>query len=81
MKEIEAYRARIKQAATIDEKKAIATELHRLANTFNEDQKAEYASAMNLLRNDILAQLQEMEPLMQRAEELLNRIESRVPQP
>lgn len=81
MKEIEVYRDRIRQAATIEEKEAIAAELHRLADTFGEARQAEYASAMSLLRDDIAVRLAEMEPLVKRANELLNRIKSRVPQP
>lgn len=81
MKEVEEYRNRIRAAKTLDEKKAIAAELHQLADTFNESQQKEYRLAMRTIEDGILVKLQAIEPYAQRAEELISRIKSRVPQP
>ncbi|GAB4028236.1 hypothetical protein [Spirosoma koreense] len=80
MKEIEEYRRRIQQASTLEEKKAIAAELHRLADTFDESQQQEYQSAMGALKNDLITRLETMDPYIQQAEELVARIKARVPQ-
>ena len=80
MNEVEEYRDRIRQATSIEEKQAIAAELHRLAETFDESKKAAYELAMKKLREDIADRLDAVTPYAKRAEELLNRIKSRVPQ-
>ncbi len=80
MNEIEAYRSRIRQAVSVEEKQAIAAELHRLADTFDATKKAAYEQAMEKLREDIADRLDAAAPYARRAEELLNRIKSRVPQ-
>jgi hypothetical protein len=81
MKEVEQYRNRVREAATLDEKKAIAAELHRLADTFNESQREEYRLAMHSIDEEIVAKLEAIAPYAQQAEELISRIKSRVPQP
>lgn len=81
MKEVEEYRNRIRAAQTLDEKKAIAAELHHLADTFNESQREEYQLAMRAIKDDIAVKLESIAPYAQRAEELISRIQSRVPQP
>lgn len=80
MKVVEEYQKRIRPAATLDEKKALAAELHRLSDTFNESQREEYQSAMAAIRDDIADKLEALTPHVQRAEALLARIKSGVSQ-
>lgn len=73
MQIIDEYRTRIHQANTLEQKKALAAELHQLSDSFTESQKAEYEHAMRKLRRDIAYQLEAIEPISQRAEAILSR--------
>ena len=73
MKEIDEYRNRIRQAVSTEEKKAIAAELHQLAEAFDGPKRAEYELAMQKLREDIQERMKDIDPLVKRAEAILNR--------
>ncbi|MVM38226.1 hypothetical protein GO730_12655 [Spirosoma sp. HMF3257] len=73
---VDEYRNRIRKATNLDEKKAIAAELHQLANTFDEVQRSNYEQAMQELRSDIVLQLEVIDPISRRAEAILSRYSS-----
>lgn len=80
MEIIEAYRVRIRQATSTDEKQAIAAELHQLADTFDEPTKAAYRLAMKKLRDDIADRLEAVGPRAEQATEIISRLQSQVSQ-
>ncbi|WP_168207867.1 hypothetical protein [Spirosoma sp. KCTC 42546] len=73
---VDEYRNRIRKATNLDEKKAIAAELHLLADTFDKVQRSNYEQAMQELRSDIAFQLEVIDPISQRAEAILSQYSS-----
>lgn len=73
MKIVDDYRTRIQQADTTEQKRALAGELHHLADSFDSHGKAEYEQAMNELRQHIAQQLDAIDPINERAKAILNR--------
>ncbi len=67
------YRNRIHQAETLEQKQALAAELHQLTDTFNAQQTGEYELAMRKLQQDIAQQLDAISPVNERALAILNR--------
>lgn len=70
---VEEYRTRIGQATSLDQKKALAAELHQLTDTFDDAQWADYKQAMTRLREDVAKQLIALEPYVGRAGAVLSR--------
>ena len=75
---VEEYRSRIRHATNLDEKKAIAAELHQLADTFDEVQRGNYEQTMQEVRLDITRQLEIIDPVAQHTEAILSRYTSMV---
>lgn len=71
------YRTKVQQAITKEEKKAIAAELHQLATTFNPEQREEYEETMRYIHEEMIAKFSVIDPVIQRAQDLLATIEAR----
>lgn len=74
---INEYQTRVRQASTTEEKKAIAAELHQLATTFSIEQRKEYEEAMQQQLNDVVVKMSMIDPVIQRAQNLVVAIEAR----
>jgi|GEM_PF-2700738 len=77
MKIVDEYYERIKQAASVEEKKAIATELHTLAQQFDSVNRSEYEGAMREKLFQVVATLPEIDAAVHKTQNLIAAIEAR----
>jgi uncharacterized Rossmann fold enzyme len=77
MKIVDEYHERLKQAASVEEKKAIAAELHVLAQQFDSVKRNEYERAMREKSFQVVSALPEIDAVVHKAKSLIAAIEAR----
>ncbi len=77
MKIVDEYYDRLKQAASLEEKQAVAAELHLLARQFDPVKRQEYERAMREKSSQVVDSLPEIDAAVYKAKNLIAAIESR----